>query len=73
MTCCKKSAKHIKPYNVSLLIQVDIDPSLLKVTVSDNGTGIPFECFDALATHHASSKLQSAQDLRQGVHTLGFR
>lgn len=48
----------------------DAGKSLIEVT--DNGSGIPFDQLELAVTRHATSKLQSAQDLFK-IQTLGFR
>jgi len=45
---------------------------LKKVTVKDNGSGIPHEQLTLALTRHATSKLTAIEDLF-GVTTLGFR
>ncbi|MBI4338239.1 MAG: DNA mismatch repair endonuclease MutL [Chloroflexi bacterium] len=42
------------------------------IRVVDNGSGIPTDETELLFQHHATSKLQSSQDLA-GLRTLGFR
>ncbi len=43
-----------------------------EIRISDNGTGIPAGEVDLAFQRHATSKLQTADDLFD-VHTLGFR
>ncbi len=42
------------------------------IVVADNGSGIPAEELPLAIARHATSKLQSAEDLFE-IHTLGFR
>ena len=42
------------------------------IVVADNGSGIPAEELPLAMARHATSKLQSAEDLFE-IHTLGFR
>jgi DNA mismatch repair enzyme (predicted ATPase) len=42
------------------------------IVVADNGSGIPAEELPLAMARHATSKLQSAEDLF-AIHTLGFR
>jgi len=42
------------------------------ITVADNGSGIPADELPLALARHATSKLQSAEDLFE-IHTLGFR
>ncbi len=42
------------------------------IAVADNGSGIPAEELPLAIARHATSKLQSAEDLFE-IHTLGFR
>src|SRR5690606_38114821 len=61
---------------------IDADASQISIRISeagkslievvDDGKGIPFDELELAATRHATSKLQSANDLFN-INTLGFR
>ncbi len=49
-----------------------VDGGTSEITVRDNGHGIPFEELPLTVERHATSKIQTAQDL-DTLRTLGFR
>lgn len=54
-------------------IEVHVEEAGIKtMTVEDNGDGIKFEDLPLAATHHATSKIHSLEDL-SAIFTLGFR
>lgn len=44
-----------------------------KIRLSDNGKGMSKADLELAAVRHATSKLQSAEDLQNGISSLGFR